>query len=102
MLLAELSIWPMDKGESVGRYVARCLEIIDQSGLPYRLGPLGTTIEGEWDEVMQVVTRCHAALAADCNRVTATLKLDWRKGQSGRIDAKVKSVEDHVGRKLQS
>ncbi len=100
MLLAELSIWPMDKGESVGQYVARCLDIIDQSGLAYRLGPLGTTIEGEWEQVMAVVTRCYEALAADCNRITATLKLDWRKGQSGRIDAKVKSVEDRLGRKL--
>ena len=40
MLLAEFSIWPMDKGESVGEYVARCLDVIDRSGLPYKLGPL--------------------------------------------------------------
>ncbi len=102
MLLAELSIWPMDKGESVGRYVARCLDVIDRSGLPYRLGPLGTTIEGEWDEVMRVVTQCYEALATDCHRITATLKLDWRQGQAGRIESKIQSVENHLGRKLRT
>src|SRR5206468_12643318 len=69
MVLAELSMWPMDKGESVGQYVARLLDIIDRSGLPYRLGPLGTCIEGEYDQVMAVIKQCHEALAADCNRV---------------------------------
>jgi len=100
MLLAEISMWPMDKGESVGVYVARVLDIIDRSGLPYKLGPLGTCIEGEWDAVMHVVKQCHEVLAADCNRIACTIKMDYRKGHSGSIDAKVKSVEEKVGRKL--
>jgi len=100
MLLAEFSIWPMDKGESVGVYVARCLDIVDRSGLPYKLGPLGTCIEGEWAEVMAVVQKCYEALAGDCNRITCTLKMDWRKGKSGRLESKVASVEQKVGRKL--
>ena len=100
MLLAEISIWPMDKGESVGKYVARVLDVIDRSGLPYKLGPLGTCIEGEWDEVMHVFKQCHEVLAADCNRIARTIKMDWRKGYSGSIEAKVKSVEEKVGRVL--
>ena len=58
MLLIELSMSPMDQGPSVSKWVARALEIIDRSGLDYRLGPMGTCIEGEWDEVMAVVRRC--------------------------------------------
>ena len=100
MLLAEISIWPMDKGESVGVYVARVLDVIDKSGLPYKLGPLGTCIEGEWDEVMRVFKLCHEVLAADCNRIACTIKMDWRKGHAGSIEKKVKSVEEKVGRKL--
>jgi uncharacterized protein (TIGR00106 family) len=100
MLLAEFSIWPMDKGESVGVYVARCLDIVDRSGLPYKLGPLGTCVEGEWPEVMQVVQKCYEALAADCNRISCTCKMDWRKGKSGRLESKVASVEQKLGRKL--
>jgi uncharacterized protein (TIGR00106 family) len=102
MLLAEISIWPMDKGQSVGAYVARALDVIDRSGLPYRLGPLGTTVEGEYEQVMEVFRQCHEALAKDCDRIACTIKMDWRRGQRGRIEAKVQSVEQKVGRKLRT
>ena len=102
MVLAEFSIWPMDKGESVGAYVARALDIVDRSGLPYKLGPLGTCLEGEWHEVMAVIGQCYEALAADSNRIACTVKIDYRKGQKGRLEAKVKSVEEKVGRKLRT
>jgi uncharacterized protein (TIGR00106 family) len=102
MLLAEFSIWPMDKGESVGKYVARALDIVDHSGLPYKLGPLGTCVEGEWPEVMAVIQKCYEELAKDSNRVTCTIKCDWRKGKSGRLDSKVESVQKSVGRKLKT
>ena len=102
MLLAEFSIWPMDKGESVGKYVARALEIVDKSGLAYKLGPLGTCLEGEYGEVMGVIQKCHEELLKDSNRVTCTIKMDYRKGASGRLEGKVKSVEKAVGRKLRT
>jgi uncharacterized protein (TIGR00106 family) len=100
MLLAEFSIWPMDKGESVGAYVARALDIVDKSGLAYKLGPLGTCIEGEYEDVMRVIQECHEALLKDSNRVSCTIKMDYRKGMTGRLEGKVKSVEERVGRKL--
>ena len=102
MLLAEFSIWPMDKGESVGAYVARALDIVDRSGLAYKLGPLGTCIEGEWPEVMAVIQKCYEALAKDSNRIACTVKMDWRRGQRGRLDSKVESVEKTLGRKLRT
>jgi uncharacterized protein (TIGR00106 family) len=100
MLLAEFSIWPMDKGESVGKYVARALDIVDRSGLAYKLGPLGTCIEGEWPAVMAVIQQCYEELAKDSNRIACTVKMDWRRGQSGRLESKVQKVEEVVGRKL--
>jgi uncharacterized protein (TIGR00106 family) len=100
MLLAEFSIWPMDKGESVGKYVARALDIVDKSGLPYKLGPLGTCIEGEWPEVMAVIQRCYEELAKDSNRIACTLKMDWRRSRTGALDSKVNTVERELGRKL--
>src|SRR5256885_16110482 len=102
MLLAEFSMWPMDKGESVGKYVARLLDIIDRSGLPYRLGPLGTCIEGEYDAVMNVIKQCHDALAADCNRIACTIKTDFRKGHDHMLDSKIASVEEKLGRRLKT
>ncbi len=100
MLLAEVSIWPMDKGESVGPYVAKALDVIDKSGLPYKLGPLGTCIEGEWPEVMAVIQQCYETLAPDCNRIACTIKMDWRKGHTGRLESKVASLEKTLGRPL--
>ena len=93
---------PLGKAESVGEYVARSLEIIDQSGLDYRLHAMGTVLEGEWDEVFAVVERCFETMSADCDRITCSIKLDYRKGATGRLAGKVRSVEEKVGRKLKS
>ena len=92
-LLINFSIFPMDKGESVSPYVARAVKIIGDSALAYKLGPMGTSIEGEWDEVMAVVSRCFEELKKDCNRVYMTISGDYRKGPVGRIESKVKTVE---------
>ncbi len=97
MLLAEFSIWPMDKGVSVSPFVARAIEVVERSGLPYKVGPLGTCIEGDYDAVMSVIKQCHDVLATDSDRVMCTVKMDWRRGRSGRIDGKVDSVEKSLG-----
>ena len=55
MVLLELAIFPNDKGTSLSPYVARCVDIIDKSGLAYQFSAMSTTIEGDWDEVMKVV-----------------------------------------------
>lgn len=102
MLLIELSMSPMDKGPSVSKWVARSLEIIDRSGLDYRLGPMGTCIEGEWDEVMAVVKKCWNKMARDSVRITFSVKGDWRRGATGRLAAKVATVEHQLKRKLRT
>jgi uncharacterized protein (TIGR00106 family) len=98
MTLLDFSIFPLDKGESVSPYVARCLEIVDRNGLPYRCHSMGTTMEGEFDQVLGVVRQCFQALAADCDRIECTVKIDYRKGHANRLDAKVASIEAKLGR----
>lgn len=100
MVLLEFSISPLGEGESVSRYVARSLDIIDRSGLDYRLHAMGTIVEGELDDVLDVLKRCLEAMAQDCDRISCSAKLDYRKGYAGRLDAKVKSVEAQLGRPL--
>ncbi|MCD6152304.1 MAG: MTH1187 family thiamine-binding protein [Syntrophobacterales bacterium] len=92
-VLINFSIFPLDKGESVSVYVARVVKIIRDSGLSYKLGPMSTSIEGEWEKVMAVINRCFQELKKDCDRVYMTVAADYRKGESGRIESKVKSVE---------
>jgi uncharacterized protein (TIGR00106 family) len=100
MVLLEFSMSPLEKGASVGAYVARSLRIIDESGLDYRLHAMGTIIEGEIDDVLGVLKRCLEAMATDCERITCTAKLDYRRGHSGRLNTKVASVEEKLGRTL--
>lgn len=100
MVLLEFSMAPLEQGASVGPYVARSLEIVEESGLDYRLHAMGTIVEGEIDEVLDVLKRCFAAMSESCERITCTCKLDYRRGHEGRLDAKVTSVETHLGRKL--
>ena len=90
--LIDFSIFPIGKGESVSPYVARVVTIIRDSGLQYKLGPMGTTIEGEWDELMDVVSRCFKELKQDCGRIYMSIKVDYREGVSNRIISKVESV----------
>ncbi len=100
MVLLEFSMYPTDKGTSVSDYVGRILEIIDDSGLPYRLGPMGTCLEGEWDEVMAVVTRCYRSLEKDCDRIACQIKIDARSGFNGRLESKVATLKKKTGRDL--
>ncbi|MCH5373755.1 MAG: MTH1187 family thiamine-binding protein [Planctomycetes bacterium] len=100
MVLAEFSIFPIGRGESLSPFVARMLDIIDNSGLDYRLTAMGTIVEGQIDQVLDVMRRCLEAMAKDCDRVSCTAKLDYRKGTESRLDAKVQSVEEKLGRPL--
>ena len=99
-MLAEFTIFPIGEGVSLSKYVAKSLNIIDKSGLPYRINPMGTVVEGEWDEVMDLIKKCHQAISADSERVSTSIKIDHRKGVKNALNRKVKSVEEKVGREL--
>lgn len=102
MVLMEFSMYPLDKGSSLSPYVTRSMDIIDQSGLEYRMNPMGTVLEGEWDEVFDVLRRCFDRMAEDCDRIAVAIKVDYRKGTRGRLEAKIQSVEKKLGRKLKT
>lgn len=91
---------PFDKGASLSAYVARSLDIIDRSGIPYRLNPMGTVIEGTWDEVLGVVTQCFERMRLDCERISVAVKIDYRKGRPGRLTGKIESLERRLHRRL--
>ena len=100
MVLLDFSMTPLGKGDSVSPYVARCLEVVAASGLDYRLHAMGTTLEGELDEVLAVVRRCFEALQTDCDRISCSMRIDYRKGPGGRLQSKVRKVEALLGMPL--
>jgi len=102
MILADFSIVPLGKGESLSRPVSAILKIIDGSGLDYRFHSMGTTVEGEWDEVFGLIKRCFEKMKKFSGRVSLTVKVDYRKGAKSRLESKIKSVETKLGKKLKT
>ena len=98
-VLAEFAMFPTDKGESVSQYVSRIIKIIDESGYNYKLTPMGTIIEADTlEEILDVIEKAYKLLEPDCNRVYSNIKLDIRKGNNNRLEGKVKSVEEKIGK----
>ncbi len=99
-MLAEFSIVPVGTGSSIGDKLAEVLKIVDESGLPYKINPMGTVVEGEWEQVMNLIKRCHDSVMKAGERAVTTISIDDRKGKPNRIEEKVKSVEKRIGKSL--
>jgi uncharacterized protein (TIGR00106 family) len=99
-MLVQFSIVPLGKGESVSEQIAKVLKIVDESGLPYRLTPMGTVVEGDWDAVMALIRTCHLEVLQTIPRLITTITIDDRPGKPDRITEKIRSVETKLGRQL--
>lgn len=98
-MLIAFSVAPSGTGDSVSEAVADAVEIVRASGLPNRTDSMFTTLEGEWDECMDVVKRACEAVGKHGARVSLVLKADIRPGWSGQMEAKVERVEDALRRR---
>ena len=81
------------ESDSVSAAVAEAVRVVRDSGLPYELNAMFTLIEGEWDEVMDVVRRAVQAAGAGAPRTSLVLKADIRPGHTNQLHTKVASVE---------
>ena len=99
-MIVEFSISPIGVGESLSRYVAEVVDLVDRSGLPYLLTPMGTIVEGEWDEVMGLIKRCHRRMLELAPRVATRIYIDDRPGKTGLLEYKTRSVEEKLGRAI--
>jgi uncharacterized protein (TIGR00106 family) len=95
-VLVAFSVTPLGVGESVGEAVAEAVRVVRASGLPNRTDAMFTTLEGDWDEVMDVVRRAVDAVTARAPRVSLVLKADIRPGVVGALEGKVAAVERHL------
>ena len=97
-MLVAFSVTPIGTGdESVADEVTDAVRVVRSSGLPNRTDAMFTEIEGDWDEVMDVVKRAVDAVLARSKRVSLVLKADVRPGAEGQLDAKVRAVEERLG-----
>lgn len=97
-MIVAFSVTPLGVGEEVGEYVADAVRVVRESGLPHRTDAMFTTLEGEWDQVMDVVRRAVAAVEERAPRVSLVLKADIRPGVTDGITSKVDTVERHLAR----
>jgi uncharacterized protein (TIGR00106 family) len=92
-MLAAFSISPLGTGDSVGRAVADAVRLVRDSGLPNETNAMFTNVEGDWDEVMDLLKACVLAVAEQAPRVSVVVKIDYRPGVTGALRSKVETVE---------
>jgi uncharacterized protein (TIGR00106 family) len=92
-MIAAFSITPLGVGESVSGAVAEAVALVRASGLPNETNAMFTNVEGEWDEVMELIKACVTKVADMAPRVSVVIKLDHRAGVHDALHEKVAAVE---------
>lgn len=98
MVIAEISVVPLGTGTpSLSRYVAECMEVLQETGIRYTLTPMGTVLEGSLEEVLEVVRLLHRLpFNKGVERVSTRLVIDERRDKDASAEGKVKSVENRL------
>ena len=99
-MLAEFSIYPLQT-EHMSKDVAKVIETLESTEVHYHLGPMSTAVEGNWEQVMEAIRRCHQVLALSHDRVVTTITIDDRKNQPHHLAEMVASVEKQLGRRAE-
>ena len=99
-MLIELSIVPLGCDVRWSDQLAEALKLVDASGLPYLLTPSGTCIEGDWDDVMALVRRCHEQVRQSSPHVLTSIRIEDEEGGRDQLTRNIASVEEKLGRPL--
>ena len=100
-MLVAFSVAPSGGGspdDSLHDAVAAAVRVVRESGLQSRTDSMFTTLEGEWDEIFDVIKRATEAVGAYGTRVSLVLKADIRPGRTGELDGKVQRLEEALER----
>lgn len=100
-MIAQFTLVPLGtKSDSLSKILAKAVRHVAESGLDYRVGPMGTVVEGDWHEIMTLINRCRKTLAKECRRVQIQITVDDRGNAVGRIEGKIRSLEKKAGLRL--
>jgi uncharacterized protein (TIGR00106 family) len=92
-VLLDLCVVPIGVGVSVSKYIAACQRVLKEAGLRHVMHMYGTNIEGDWDEVMAAVKKCHEVVhQMGVPRISTTIRLGTRTDKSQTMNDKVRSV----------
>ena len=97
-VLLNFAMFPTDKGDSVSRYVSRIINHIKESGVAYKLNPMGTSIETDtMEEALKIVQESYDILEPVSNRIYCSINIDAQKNKGNRIESKIASIEAKIG-----
>ena len=92
-LIADICVIPLGVGLSVSKYVAACERIFKDAGLTHQLHSYGTNVEGDWDDVMGALKRCHEVVhEMGAVRISTTVRLGTRNDREQTMQDKLDSV----------
>ena len=98
-VIADLCVVPLGVGVSVSKHVAACQRVLEEAGLEHHMHAYGTNIEGDWDQVLAAVPRCHEVVhQMGAPRISSTLRLGTRVDREQSMAEKVASVEAQLSR----
>ena len=96
-VLIDVSIVPLGVGLSLSPYIAACEKVFKEAGLKTALHAYGTNVEGEWDDVLGAVKKCHETLhAMGAPRISTNMRLGTRTDRAQTIEDKVRSVVEKM------
>ena len=101
-MLVEFRLTPVGTGEESKELLAKAVALVEKSELDYQLTAMGILLEGQWEEVMFVIQKCHEELKKFAERVVTDIIIDDRKDLNGRLKGNVLEVEYVLGRALQT
>ena len=95
-MVAEFAIYPM--GEiHLSQIIAELVKEIKKEGLAFRVGPMGTSIEGEPSQVFEVIQKCFRYVEQNYKRVIMNVTLDSNPTTKNKVmDGMVESVINKV------
>ncbi|MFW6012786.1 MAG: MTH1187 family thiamine-binding protein [Candidatus Bipolaricaulota bacterium] len=95
-MLAEFSVYPLGKSKGLSEEVAKAIRIVEDSGLDYEFTAMGTILEGDYDQIMETIKKCHHVIRKDHSRVETYIKIDDKVGQRGQLKHKTRAVREQV------
>lgn len=96
-VLLDLCVVPLGVGVSVSEYIAACQRVLKDAGLKHEMHMYGTNIEGEWDDVMAAVKKCHEVVhKMGAPRISTSIRLGTRTDRNQSMDDKIRSVQQKL------
>ena len=97
-VLVDVCVVPMGVGVSVSKYVVECEKIFAAAGLNHQMHSYGTNVEGDWDEVMAAIKKCHETVhEMGAPRIGTTIRMGTRTDREQSMQDKIDSVESKMG-----